>query len=222
MNGAIGKVVPTAIVAAIATWCCWPYLDEAAFGEAGAKTYSPQVLHALLAPAIASEPSRDPFHIVGTAPSLGAPKEREAAGTKASGDSPSTPKNAAPQKDAAGVPKGLTLSGTYLAGNRRAALINGRLWEQGQRLELSKNAAEPWVLAEVSPFGVVIASGGKSFELKYPGPEERPAGTAKIAEAAAPPPAKRAEPAVQSKPARQSPPARTAPTAKASFFKPSK
>ena len=214
MGGAIGKMVPTAIVAAIVVWCCWPYLEHGGPGEVGANAHSPQITHALLEPTVAPEASRDPFHVVATAKTPGAPKEKVAPGTKASADSRATQK-----KDAAEMLKGLTLSGTYISGSRRAALINGRLWEQGQRLELSKDAAEPWVLAQVFPYGVVIQSGAKSIELKYPGPEVKPARTAPIAAAAAPLQHKRADPAVPSRPARQSPPARTAPTAKANPFK---
>jgi hypothetical protein len=217
MGGAIGKMFPTAIVAAIVVWCCWPYLEHGGPGEVGANTHFPQITHALLEPTAAPEPSRDPFHVVTIANTLGAPKEEVAPGTKASADSRSAQK-----KDAAEMRKGLTLSGTYISGSRRAALINDRLWEQGQRLELSKNAAEPWVLAQVFPYGVVIQSGAKSIELEYPGPEVKPARTAPIAAAAAPLQHKRADPALPSPPAQQSAPVRTVPTTKANSFKASK
>jgi hypothetical protein len=199
MGEAIGKVIPTAIVAAIAVWFCWPYLDGPEFREVGAKTDSRQALHGLLKPVVAPEPSRDPFRAAEIPQTPGKPKGNPAA--KSSGDSPSTPKNAGPTS-AAEVLKGFTLSGTWIAGTRRAALINGRLWEQGQRLELSKDAAEPWVLAEVSPRSVVIASGAKRYELKYPGPEDKPA---RPAPAAAPLHDKRSVSAVASQPARPSP-----------------
>jgi len=212
MGGAIGKVVSPAIVAAIVGWCCWPYLEEAGPKDVGAKTSPPQITHALLEPAFAAKLPRDPFHVVQTSKSVEKPKAAPAA--KASAASPSTKKT-----DAAEMPKGLTLSGTLIAGNRRAALINGRLWEQGQCLELSKNAAEPWVLAQVFPYGAVVQSGAKRLELRYAGPEDKRASTAPIAAAAAPLQTKRAAPGIQSAPARQGAPARAMPTAKANPFK---
>ncbi len=209
MAGAIVKWVPTATVAAVVGWCCWPYLDDAGPREITAKTSSPQIAHALLEPAVAADLPRDPFRIAGTTKPPGPPKDGVAPGAKASATSRSTQK-----KDSAEMPKGLTLSGTYIAGNRRAALINGRLWEQGQRLELSGSAATPWVLAQVFPYGVVIESGAKSFELKYPGPGDRPDRMAPIPAAAPALTNHRAGPGIPPPPAGQSAPARTVPAPK--------
>lgn len=209
MGGATVKWVPTATIAAVVGWCCWPYLDDAGPREVTAKTSSPQIAHALLEPAVAAGLPRDPFRIAGTTKPPGPPKDGVAPGAKASAASPSTQK-----RDSAEIPKGLTLSGTFIAGNRRAALINGRLWEQGQRLEMTSNAVPPWVLAQVSLYGVVLESGTKSVELKYPGPGDRPDRTAPIPPAGPVLTNNRAQPGISPPPARRSDPVRTAPAPK--------
>jgi hypothetical protein len=110
--------------------------------------------------------------------------------------------------------KGLVLSGTYTSGTRRAALINGRLWEQGERMTFSKSTAKPWVLARVLPDRVLVESDGKTLELNYPGPESK-AATPNTDQGADSLLNKRAIPGVLSRTPPQSAPQRTAPATKA-------
>lgn len=64
---------------------------------------------------------------------------------------------------------GLVLSSTVIGSRRRSALINGRIFSQGQTIEASRNGQPiSFTLVEVHPRKVVLRRAGKDFDLKIP------------------------------------------------------
>ena len=64
---------------------------------------------------------------------------------------------------------GLTLSGTIVSPERRAAVIGGRVYAEGSRLELvNRDGPIVFVLSEVGPRHVVLEREGTHFELVLP------------------------------------------------------
>jgi hypothetical protein len=86
------------------------------------------------------------------------------------------PEQAGPAPDRAEVDPypemvaGLTLSGTFLQGRTRMAIIDGRIHEQGERLRGPGDEPSPLVVADVQATLVILqaASGGKRYVLAYP------------------------------------------------------
>ena len=67
------------------------------------------------------------------------------------------------------TPRSLALSATYVQGDRRLALIDGRIYKQGDRLKISGATSEPFIVTEISAQKVLIQQGGRTVELRYQG-----------------------------------------------------
>jgi hypothetical protein len=80
----------------------------------------------------------------------------------------------------------LALKATSIYADRRLAIINGQIYEQGQRLDLPESSAEPWVVARILPYKVLLEGPGQVRELTYadpPAPPDDSPATAAAAEA---------------------------------------
>lgn len=64
----------------------------------------------------------------------------------------------------------LVLEGTYIHGDHRIALINGRVYQQGKRLAISDSTTEPCSVKEISAHKVLILHRGQTVELTYRNP----------------------------------------------------
>jgi hypothetical protein len=133
--------------------------------------------------------ARKPAEVAGKTPQPQAPSAREAGAAEA-GLAPRDPfrvasvpgpaqasadeAHAAPDRVEVdpypGLVAGLTLSGTFLQGRSRMAIIDGRIHEQGQRLRGPDDEPSPLVVADVQATRVILqaASGGKRYVLAYP------------------------------------------------------
>lgn len=167
MSGTLGKLAPTAIVCGLVAWCCWPHL-EGSHWATGVQPAAelPRLAGELLSPQIEPAPDRDPFQ---------PPPVRK----------PAPPENRQPAEPPPGkvehertvveeapvdVFSGLALGAIYIRGDRRVALINGRVYQQGQPLVLSVPAADPCIVTEVSAERVLLLHRGQTVELKYAAP----------------------------------------------------
>ena len=83
-------------------------------------------------------------------------------------EEPPTPVSAA--QEPVDILKSLALDATFLHGDRRLALINGRVCAQGESLAISDAAAWPCVVAGISADKVLIEHQGRTVELKYRDP----------------------------------------------------
>jgi len=166
----ITKFAPTAIVAALATWFCWPYLDgtDLAGGTSQESSFT-KINASSLAPSIAGASGRDPFQPP-------PPEEADLAESDA-------PEETAEEATARGVclpeaegedrPPDLVLQATCIRGNRRLALINGRLYAPGEAVTLARPAAFPYVVRKIFPHKVLIEHRGKILEVSYRNPAQK-------------------------------------------------
>jgi hypothetical protein len=102
---------------------------------------------------------RDPFQVI---------KPRQAAA-----QGPALP-DAAPQSGpdpVADIVHGLRLDATLIRGHEQVAVIDGKIYSQGQRLRLERSGGEPpptLVLVSVFPTRVVLRGDSRSYVLGYP------------------------------------------------------
>ena len=65
---------------------------------------------------------------------------------------------------------GLSLDATFLQGPDQIAIINGRIYHKGQRLDLpgDDESRPPLLVLFVKPTGVILRGDGKNYLLGYP------------------------------------------------------
>jgi hypothetical protein len=63
----------------------------------------------------------------------------------------------------------MKLQATYIQGDRRLAVINGRLYNQGDQMPVSGSPAESCQVKKISAYSVVIGYRGRAAEVGYPG-----------------------------------------------------
>lgn len=166
----IVKFAPTAIVAALAAWCCWPYLGGAEpAGGASQQSSFTKINASLLAPSIAGASGRDPFQPPSPEEAAVAESEEsEKAAEKA------TVRDASPaEEEGADRPANFVLDATCIRGNRRLALINGQLCAPGEALTAARPATVPYVVRQISPHKVLIEHRGEILELTYRNPPQK-------------------------------------------------
>ena len=153
MSGRIGKLVPTAIVAAVLGYLCWPYFidPEAAAGQKK-ESKLPVLTAALLSPPPEPAPERDPFRQA---------KRWSAAVTK------KETKEEKKRPAAAPTLSGQILNATYIHGDRRLALINGQVYAEGEALKGQNSSSSPLTVARICPDKVLLRRDGVTLELKY-------------------------------------------------------
>lgn len=78
-----------------------------------------------------------------------------------------SPRAAVIEETGAKLPDDVVLLSTIVGSARRAALINGKLYQEGASVILG---GESYRLEEVHPRRAILTRGGKSFELKIPLP----------------------------------------------------
>jgi hypothetical protein len=154
MSGRLRKIAPTAIVAAVLGYLCWPYVTdpEAAAGQKKESTL-PVLTAALLSPPPEPAPDRDPF-------SQG--KNWSAAVTAKKPKD--TPKKPPPIENTL---SGQILNATYVHGARRLALISGQVYAEGEALKGQNSSSSPLKVARICPDKVLLCRDGVTVELKY-------------------------------------------------------
>jgi hypothetical protein len=178
------KMAPTIVVVAASAACAWPYLwgplEAAPPGPKEAPL--PEIKAALLEPAVGTNFDRDPFQETAAArlalarPAFARLQARVVGWfRRRPADDPGDGTYAATGKvEAAGPGADLVLNGTFLQGERRLAVINGRVYAPGEPLKGLDAARGRYVLAEVRPLAVVIDAPGRRLELSYRGPSSAP------------------------------------------------
>jgi hypothetical protein len=154
MSGRLKKIAPTAIVAAVLGYLCWPYFTdpEAAAGQKKESTL-PVLTAALLSPPPEPAPDRDPF-------SQG--KNWSAAVTAKKPKA--TVKKPPPVENTL---TGQALNATYIHGERRLALISGQVYAEGEPLKGQNSSSSLLTVARICPDKVILRRGGETLELRY-------------------------------------------------------
>ena len=158
MSATLKNLGPVSVTFVMVIWCCWSSTGQQKerfdFGSASAP---PKIARSQLNPTPSEIVDRDPFRPVTkdidsalTAPQLAATEEV-----------------IEPKIDLHKLFAGVVLDGTFERGNRRFALIDGELWEEGVPKICSADMTEPCVARIMSSNLVVIEHDGQSVELTY-------------------------------------------------------
>ena len=132
MDVRVSKMVPTLIVTAAVSYCCWPHWVGTATGAVKGRAAMPEIAATVLKPPPPPDPPRNLFAPDGIASVSETPKLKPAA------------KAVAPvHEDPAKLLNGLSLKAIWVRGGRRLALINGRLYAPGDALETGTRAGHP-------------------------------------------------------------------------------
>lgn len=182
MDIPLDKVIPRALALAVVGYCLWPSMM--AFNskpETKAPEKLPELSAALLSPTMPPAPTRDPFK-ENTATLVSALKKVIQPATKAAAvkgprkPAVKTERRVASTSRGQGKPTGkganhsggLTLEATCIVGDRRLAIINGRLYAPKETLSLPGLSATPYEVIGVLPYKVVLKCGENNLELTYP------------------------------------------------------
>ena len=188
MDIPLDKVIPRALALAVVGYCLWPSMT--AFFSTPKTTMPkkmPELTAALLSPELPPAPTRDPF-LENTAMLASSLKNVPRSTVKSSAGLGRTKPSAAkaptvktnrrvttgaraggkPTAKRTGNSGRLTLEATCIVGDRRLALINGRLYAPKETLSLPGLSATPCEIISVMPYKVVLKCGAKNMELTYP------------------------------------------------------
>ncbi|HTQ37436.1 MAG TPA: hypothetical protein VMJ32_00310 [Pirellulales bacterium] len=171
----LSRIAPIAVIAGILGYLSWPYFDDptAISKSKNSDKSAAASLASLLNPSPAGDIRDGLFEIP---QSLGA-KVAQKASTVAG---KSTAAKKGPAADARRVDefKNFTLSGTYVAGGSRFAVINGSLYAEGEQITASgkgaKAAHNAYTVAHVDIDKVVLSFQGETKELHYADPLPTP------------------------------------------------
>jgi len=171
------QIAPSAVVMAFAGYCAWPSLSalmsEPPPPPPQRKTAA--LTDASFTPKLPPMPTKNPFggrdaatlaaeREKALAAALAAAKEAEAAAAAAAASDKAEETVAA---DGPASPlDGLRLDGTFLVGDRRWAVINGRVYGRLDDLA-TDNSKYPLQVADVLPHKVLLKYKGRNLELAY-------------------------------------------------------
>lgn len=167
----VGRLAPTAIVAAFVAWCVWPYLSGAGSRGLGQEAGEvPRIASSLLKPTMEPAGDRDPFRSA----DADQPDPSETATTEEE-ESAAVEAAPVPEVQPGDVLEQLTLDATFIHGGRRLALINGQVCQQGDALAISGLTTEPCLVARIAAHKVLIKFRDETLELEYRDPTSKPA-----------------------------------------------
>lgn len=207
MGMSLAKIAPSAIMMAAVGYCCWPYLEQPSMTTGPKEPSKPiEISDALLSPEIGTKNDRDPFGVKGLAQAddkgKGADKNKPGADGKGPGGAkPDAEKLAgdkkpltaaeleaerlaAAKKALAEVEEAvqkLTLNATYISTRQRTAIINSRLYTEGEFMRHPDEKIKSMLVAKVLPHKVVMQLNGLSVDLGYPNPKQKPKSSGKVA-----------------------------------------
>lgn len=186
----LSKMAPSAIVIAAVGYCCLPYLDQPGTRAAPSQEVSKshEIPLELLSPKVGSSQPRDPFNLqakvdknakgvptatnravsksAGKVGNAKAPESAVAAAVReAALRAAATEKAAQELRDAL---KGLVLNGTYLSSKRRLAVINSKLYSEGQTVLPASPSAKSFIVSRIDQHKVQLQLGVQTVELGYP------------------------------------------------------
>lgn len=160
MPPAVAKLLPQAIVLIVAVYWAWPALTTPAPKAVEASTDSKKASNqqgfsaAVLSPKFPPPSQRDPFLRFG---------EHRVANKKAAKSGAKAEVGKAMDfKDF-----GLTLSATCIVGDKRLALINGRLYREKEAVEKSPGEPTTYVVTNIEPHRVIVSWNGRPYQLNY-------------------------------------------------------
>jgi len=172
MTATTSKTLSMGVVGVMVGYCCWPYIFGPDHGPAVQQAESPPAIAAsVLMPALEPAPDRDPFRAV-PPPKVVAresiPPVHDDADAESDSDT-GTEAGRESEPDRLESLGPLALNATFVRGDQRVALINGRVYAAGDPLADSGASTTPFVVSEIFADKVVIERKGQTTELAYPG-----------------------------------------------------
>jgi hypothetical protein len=167
----LGKMTPTIALFSLVSYCCWTELDPpASSGPTKSDEKQAEITVGMLTPGSTPAPDRNPFQTTSLSKADEKPRDAKVSGLLSD------------KKDAKATaaqltkpPPQLMLKGTFIQGTRRVALINDRVYAEGETLTAIKTDPGSLVLAQVHPDKVLLQQGTQRFELKYTSRESKAA-----------------------------------------------
>jgi hypothetical protein len=159
MSRVVESLAPTSAVLALVVWCCWSYLVPSGGRLSEFQDENlPRIEPSRLRPEIRTPSQRDPFCPAAAKPDVAV--QEAVMESEPEADSAATP-------DPRQVVKQLTLKATYLSDRRRIALINERVYEEGDLIPTPGSAGGILKLSQVRSDRVVLEVQGQPVELGY-------------------------------------------------------
>ena len=160
-NSIIRKFAPTAGVFALTVWCGWQFLEDASPLDDLAQQSPTRIDSDAFEPKLPVRIDRDMFAVVATAK----PQQQERVLEQAEA--------APPPFDPAPMLANLRLKGTFVHGERRVALINGGVFDEGETVTQDRTSGVRCQLRRVYADAVVVEVDGLRYRLAYGGRPER-------------------------------------------------
>ncbi len=200
MSISAGSVVPPAVVLAVAGWSCWTIVEASA--PPPAKPKPVESAAGLLEPELGTRTERDPFALPGEPEPESKAVAANGKGKAEAVESPAArlrrlvadlnarllAVRAAEARRAASRDRlaHLPLAATSIHGDRRTAIIAGRVYAQGEAIEGTDPALGPVVLAEVRPRDILLRSAVGEVVVGFPETSVRSAFASRRPASAAP------------------------------------
>ena len=169
MKNLVGTIVPSMIVLAAVGWAVWPYLESPGLSPTS-KTRDVEVSSALLAWVAGRTPDRDPFRSPSVPAAVGstrAPRPGPGEKVPKAGLANTMLEARRAEVDVrATLPGKVALSATSIHGTRRMAVLNGRVYAEGESVQ-GIDAPNPVVLAAIHPASVRLCYGGESVAIAF-------------------------------------------------------
>jgi hypothetical protein len=165
------KTLSIGVVGVMVGYCCWPYVFGSGSGSVAQPVVAPAAISASqLTPAIDPAPARDPFRIAPRAQvgvEVSTTNRREDAQAEIEADTATETKNDSDQDTIESL-GALALNATFVRGDQRVALINGRVYSPGEPLADAGSFKSPFVVSEIFADRVVLERKGQTTEISYP------------------------------------------------------
>lgn len=170
MSTIVNKLAPQAVVLAAVLYWCWPALTGPNPGETDAppianvvvkktakngQPSSKELTAAMLSPVLPSPATRNPLRPFDAQAAATAKKDGQS-------DADAGEKAVVDVRDA-----GLVLGATFVSGNRRFALINGRVYKENELVSQPDGGEVNFLVTHIQPERVLLVSQGQSMQLNY-------------------------------------------------------
>jgi hypothetical protein len=165
------KLAPTLLTLLLVAWVVWPHLPLGS-SEAPVAAAKPQAAEKTKPNAKRSEAPPNPFDgvlamLLANAQARDTKKGPAVAGTVAAAGTPTTKDAPGRAEEPPEVIQDMTLSATIIRGKKRIAMIDGKIYEQGDTIRDAGDAATDMQIARVEPRRVIITKGRRRLALSY-------------------------------------------------------
>lgn len=165
MTLALAKFAPPVLAMAVTGYCVWPYLDAPEDTNPPARPALPKIEPQQLSPTLAPTLERNPFELAGAlAPKPVAEEKAKTAASQSAarpGGRMNRPADRKPEASRS-LLEGWSLGATVVHGPRRGAIINGKVYDEGEMVAPPQRDGKGLRLARVERDRVLLQEPGRS------------------------------------------------------------